>query len=165
MRRVTLFTAACLVLGTGLMIAHPHFSKTVTADLQGTVLKLSSTTYPYNEERLAQVQPGFVLHCGRASLTVEGNLTSGGQAIPPGEYAVRARAKSLDDWELLLIPSGDAQNVDLSRAIRLESTTLKGLPEVYHLDLDLYSGHGSTDGKMILAVAFGERRVEGVLGL
>ena len=37
------------------------------------------------------------------------------------------------------------------------------VPGAHHLDLNLYSGHGPTDGKLIISVAFGERKVEGVL--
>ena len=163
MRRV--ICTACLMLISGLLIAHPHFTKTVTAELEGAALELRYTTYPYNEDRLSAVQEGFVFHCGRATLTVEGEVSAGGRAIPAGEYAVRAQAKSLDDWTLMLIPGADAQGSDLSNAIRLESTTSKGLPAAHHLDLDLYSGHGATEGKMILSVSFGQRKVEGVLDL
>ncbi len=162
-RAMVLFAA---VLICGAVLAHPHFSKTVTAQLGDNELKLNFTTYPYNAEHLSEVTDGFVFHCGRAVLDVKGNFNSGTAAIPAGSYLVRARARNLDDWKLFLVPSdaaGNGSNLDLSKGIELETHTLTGLPTEHHLDLDLYSGHGETDGKMILGVAFGERKLEGTL--
>jgi hypothetical protein len=42
---------------------------------------------------------------------------------------------------------------------------MKGQHSAHHLNLDLTSGHGNTDGKLILSVAFGPRTVEGILSL
>jgi hypothetical protein len=163
-KRTLVLLAAIIVCGA--VVAHPHFSKTVTAELSGNELKLNFTTYPYSAEHLAEVADGFVFHCGRAVLDVKGAFSSGTAAIPAGSYLVRARARSVDDWTLFLVPAaaaGAGSNVDLSKGIELDTTTLTGLPTVHHLDLDLYSGHGETDGKLILAVAFGERKLEGTL--
>ena len=163
-KRTLVLLAAIIVCSA--VVAHPHFSKTVTAQLGANELKLSFTTYPYSAEHLAEVGDGFVFHCGRAVLDVKGDFSSGTVAIPAGSYLVRARARNVDDWTLFLIPAdaaGDGSNADLSRGIELETATLTGLPTVHHLDLDLYSGHGETDGKVILAVAFGERKLEGSL--
>ena len=163
-KKTVLLPAAIIVCGV--LWAHPHFSKTVTAQLGDNELKLGFTTYPYNPEHLSEVVDGFIFHCGRATLDVKGNFTSGASQISTGSYLVRARARTVDDWTLFLIPSdtaGAGGSVDLSKGIELETTTLTGLPTVHHLDLDLYSGHAETDGKMILAVAFGERKLEGIL--
>jgi len=167
MKKQLLSVVLVLLLG-GLLIAHPHFSKTVTADLDGRVLKLHYTTYPYSESHLAEVTPGFVFHCGRATLNIEGAVGSAGQPIPPGEYLVRAIAKSVDDWNLVLVPASTAPTsspIAVAQGITLPTTTTTGLPVSHHLDLDLYSGHDATDGKLIVSVSFGERRVEGVLDL
>ena len=149
-----------------LLMAHPHFSKTVSGKLEGNELTLKFMTYPYSDEHLAKVEKGFVFHCGRATLTLTGDARSGGQAISAGEYLVRAQANSVDDWTLILVPESAAENTsgaDVSGGIKLETATLTGLPSSHHLDLNLYSGHGSTDGNLIVSVAFGERKVEGVL--
>jgi len=163
-KRAILVFAAVLVCGA--VLAHPHFSKTVSAELGDNELKLNFTTYPYNADHLSEVTDGFVFHCGRAVLDVKGNFNSGSRAIPAGSYLVRARARNLDDWTLFLVPAdtaGNGNSVDLSKGIELKTRTLTGLPTVHHLDLDLYSGHDETDGKMILGVAFGERKLEGTL--
>jgi hypothetical protein len=81
---------------------------------------------------------------------------------------LRAQAKSLDDWTLVLVPAAGTENsynVDVSNGIRLESSTLTGLSSSHHLALDLNSGHGETDGMIILSVAYGERRIEAALGV
>ena len=163
-QRILTLVIFCVL--ASLLVAHPHFSKTVTGDLEGNKLTLKFTTFPYSEEHLGKVEKGFVFHCGRAALTLTGVAKSGGQPILAGEYLVRAEANSLDDWTLILVPSAGVENgysVDVSGGIKLESATLTGLPSSHHLDLNLYSGHGPTDGKLIVSVAFGEHKVEGVL--
>jgi hypothetical protein len=164
MKRVLLLVVV-IFLSASFPLAHPHFTKTVSGELQGNQLTLRFTTYPYNEEHLAQVEKGFIFHCGRATLTLAGNVKSGGRTIDAGEYLVRAQANSVDSWTLILVPKSPvgSANLDVSSGIKLQTTTLTGLPSSHHLDLNLYSGHGSTDGKLIVSVAFGERKVEGVL--
>jgi len=165
-KKVLALLSACLAVS--LVIAHPHFSKTVTADMKGTTITLNFTTYPYNEAHLSQVQQGFVFHCGRAKVRLTADAMSGSETIPAGDYVLRAQAESVDDWTLILVPAGQTENsygVDLSSGIRLASSTLTDQPSVHHLALDLNSGHGDTDGKMVLSVAYGERRIEAVLDL
>ena len=165
-RSVSLLLTALLFLGFAL--AHPHFKKSVSADMGGKSVTLQFTTYPYNSAHLAQVDSGFVFHCGRATLNLTADVSSGGQTIPAGDYLLRALAKSLDDWTLLLVPAGETENsydVNVSDSIRLKSTTLTGQPSSYHLALDLNSGHGETEGMLILSVTYGERRIEAPLGV
>lgn len=167
MKRISMLVLVILFL-SGTVTAHPHFKKTVSADMRGKIITLNFTTYPFNEAHLSQVDEGFVFHCGRATLTLTEDVTSGALAVPAGEYLVRAVAKSLDDWTLVLVPAeepGDSSDLDLSKVIRLESSTLTDQPISHHLALDLNSGHGETDAMMILSVSFGDRRIEGVLGL
>ena len=166
MRKAVPIVVAVLLAAT--LIAHPHFTKTVAAKTPEGEISLSFMTYPYSDDHLAQVSEGFVFHCGRAKLTSTAALSAAGQPIPAGDYLVRAVANSVDDWTLILIPAEGMENsnsADLSKGMRLSSRTQTGLPSSHHLDVDLYSGHDETDGKLILAVSFGERRVEGVLEL
>ncbi|MGW8181969.1 MAG: hypothetical protein ACWGQW_24845, partial [bacterium] len=143
-----------------LVMGHPHFRKTVNADMRGKEITLTFTTYPFNEAHLSQVQEGFVFHCGTASLTFSADASSGPQAIPAGEYFLRARATTLDNWTLILVPAAGVENsyeLDVSNGIRLECSTLTGQPLSHHLALDLNSGHGDSDGKMVLSVSYGSR--------
>jgi hypothetical protein len=165
-RIVFILPVAFMFLGSSL--AHPHFKKSVSADMKGKAIRLEFTTYPYNEAHLSQVQSGFVFHCGRATLTTTADASCGGQTIPAGRYILRAQAKSIDDWTLVLLPAEETENsynVDISSGIRLKSSTLTGQPSSHHLALDLNSGHGQTDGMLILSVAYGQRRIEAALGV
>jgi hypothetical protein len=157
-----------LCILAGLTLSHPHLRKTVGATAQGVQLKLSYFTLPYNPEHMSEVTEGFVFHCGRATLDVSGEVESEGVKLTTGQYLVRAKASSADEWTLLLIPkaqAGSGGQQDLSQAISLKSRSLAGQSEAHHLNLDLTGGHGSTDGKLILSVTFGPRTVEGVLSL
>ena len=159
---------ALLCFLAGLILPHPHIRKTVGASAQGVQLKLSYFTLPYNAEHMADVEEGFVFHCGRATLEISGEIESSGVKVSTGQYDVRAKALTADEWTLLLIPKapeGSEGQQEPGREISLESRSMKGQHSAHHLNLDLTSGHGSTDGKLILSVAFGPRTVEGVLTL
>jgi hypothetical protein len=155
---------ALLCFLAGLILAHPHIRKTVGASAQGVQLKLSYFTLPYNAEHMADVEEGFVFHCGRATLEISGEIESSGVKVSTGQYDVRAKALTADEWTLLLIPKAP-DGSEGQQEISLESRSMKGQHPAHHLNLDLTSGHGSTDGKLILSVAFGPRTVEGILSL
>ncbi len=59
MRRAHFLCLACLMPVTGLLAAHSHSGKTVTAELDGTVLKLHFANDPCNDSRLAEVNEEF----------------------------------------------------------------------------------------------------------
>ena len=167
MRKLGLSVALLFTL-SALVLSHPHIRKTVGASAEGVQLKLSYFTLPYNAEHMAGVKEGFVFHCGRATLEISGAVESAGMKVSTGQYDLRAKAVTADEWTLLLIPkapegSGDPQ--DSSREIPLKSRSAKGQLQAHHLNLDLISGHGDTHGKLILSVAFGPRTVEGILSL
>jgi len=155
---------SCVVLLiAGSLLSHPHFRKLVIASMKGLDFKLQYVTLPYNESRLKEVTSGFVFQCGRAKLTVEGETTSGDTKIAAGTYLLRAQAKSVDDWTLFLIPegaAGDPAKPDLSKGMSLSTKVYTNQADVAHLDLDLTGGHGPTEGKVLLSVAFGSRRLE-----
>ena len=157
-------SVALLCFLAGLILAHPHIRKTVGASAQGVQLKLSYFTLPYNAEHMADVEEGFVFHCGRATLEISGEIEISGVKVSTGQYDVRAKALTADEWTLLLVPKVP-EGSQAQPEISLESRSMKGQHPAHHLNLDLTSGHGSTDGKLILSVAFGPRTVEGVLTL
>jgi hypothetical protein len=173
MKRVVL-GALFLVLACGIIIAHPHFAKTIMAKLQnGPEFKLEHITLPYNESHLKEVKDGFLFHCGRAKLNINKEVQSGKTKIPAGNYALRAKAKTADDWTLVLIPESampaTGQQPDMAKmmasALPLESKTITGHSNMDHLELNIMPGHGATDGKIVLSVGFGTRVVEGVLSV
>ena len=142
----------------GILLAHPHFQKTVKAETQSKQVEVTYNTYPYHEAHLADVKDGFVFHCGRGKLNVSGGSVG---SMAAGTYSIRAQASSLDQWTLYLLPDGSD---DLSQGIKLETETLTGQPVAHHLSLDLSSGHDSTDGQLVLSVAFGPRTLSAGLG-
>lgn len=169
MKKRMLFTASIVTLvAVASVVGHPHFRKTVSASVKGLDLKVQYSTVPYNPVHLKDVKDGFLFHCGRAKVTVEGEMSSGGQKISAGSYLLRAQAKSVDDWTFYLIPeasAGDPNKPDVSKGIALETQSLTGQPNIAHLDVNLTGGHGPTDGKLVLSVAFGPRRIEGIITL
>ncbi len=156
-----------LVLAVSLPLgSHPHFRKTVTARLPGMEIKIDYVTYPWNPAHLAEVKEGFVFHCGNANVDLNAPVKLGAREIPAGKYLLRARAKDLDHWTLLLVPVPAVKDTppDLTKAIELETRTLTGRPAQEHLYIDLQPGHGETDGKGVIVLAWGDRQLEGILG-
>lgn len=150
------------------MLAHPHFNKTVTAAVKGLELKLTYFTLPYNAKHLEGIKEGFVFHCGRAKLNIAGEMTVGSAKLAAGTYLLRAKAKSADEWTLVLIPeaqAGDPQKPDISKGIALETRSYTKQTDLHHLDLNLTGGHAATDGKLLVIVAFGPRRIEAAITL
>jgi hypothetical protein len=69
---------------------------------------------------------------------------------------------------VVLIPeaeAGSTQNPDISKGIALETRSFTKQPELHHLELNLTGGHGPTDGKLLVTVAFGSRRIEAAINL
>lgn len=168
MRRFCRFTLIQLLLPLVVSLplgAHPHFRKTVTAKLPGLEITIEYVTYPWNPSHLAEVKEGFVFHCGGANLKLSAPAKLGSREIAAGKYLLRARAKDLDHWTFLLVPVPAERDTqpDLTKAIELETRTLTGRPAQEHLYLDLQPGHGETDGKGVLVLAWGDRQLEGIL--
>jgi len=167
-KRTVLAVSLLLVCLAVTMLAHPHFNKTVTAAVKGLELKLTYFTLPYNAKHLEGIKEGFVFHCGRAKLNIAGEMTVESTKVAAGSYLLRAKAKSADEWSLVLIPeaqAGDPQNPDMTKGIALETKSFANQPEIHHLDLNLMGGQGETDGKLLLAVSFGSRKIEAAITL
>lgn len=159
---------AIVLLGAGFVSGHPHFSKTLSAKTQTHDVELSYFTLPYNEANLSQVNEGFVFITGGAQLNIKkGSLTNNGHTFGPGEYLIRARANSLDNWDLIMVAKADAgeQGGDMSKAVKLSTETMTDAAEGSHLSLDITGGHGEDDGKMVLWVWFGPRVVATAFGM
>jgi hypothetical protein len=154
----------CVVAGA-MVMGHPHFVKTLEAKAQGApTLKLAYFTVPFNEANLSQVTQGFIFPTGGAAMTITGgSLKQGSQELGEGEWVLRARAKSLDDWDVLAIRKEDAGSnqgqPDTSKAIVLQAKTATGQSASDHLLLDIHGGHGETDGKTLFSIYFGPRTV------
>ena len=168
MKKKTVAASLALLCLAGTLVAHPHFNKTVTAAVKGLELKLTYFTLPYNAKHLEGIEEGFIFHCGRAKLSLAGEMNVGGTRLAPGNYLLRAKAKSVDEWTLVLIPeaqAGDPQKPDIGQGIPLETKSFTNQSELHHLDLNLTGGYDDTDGKLLVTVAFGSRRIEAAITL
>lgn len=162
-----LILSITLIFGlTSLISTHPHIRKNISVEAQGTELKLTYYTLPFNSEHIATMKEGFVFNCGKATLEVSKKFQIREIQVKPGQYMVRAKAKSNNEWTLLLVPQTQPNsNPNLDGAISMETNTFQERPKTHHLNLDLTSGHGKTDGHLILSITYGSQRVEGVLSL
>ncbi len=166
-RTAKLAAAAFLmvILWAAVAGSHPHFRKSLVARMPDLEVKLDYITYPWNAAHLAEVKPGFVFNCGNAVLELSKAVKPGSVEIPAGKYQMRARARDVDNWTLLLIPApagGNAQG-DISKAFELPTRTLTGRPVFEHLLLDICAGHGETNNKGLVLLAWGDRQLEAVL--
>ncbi len=166
-RRLKTVAAVVAVLAAlaALAGAHPHFRKTVVARMPDLEVKLDYTTYPWNPVHLAEVKDGFIFNCGNATVELSKAVKPGAVEIPAGKYLLRARAQTADSWTLILIPAPADRNTqpDMTKAVELQTRSLGGRPVVDHLLLDVSAGHGETNNKGLLVLAWGDRQLEGVL--
>ncbi len=163
--KITAATVVALAAFAALAGSHPHFRKTVVARMPDLEVKLDYTTYPWNPAHLAEVKDGFVFNCGNATVELSKAVKPGAVEIPAGKYQLRARAKTVDNWTLILIPAPPDRNTpaDMAKVLELETRTLGGRPVVDHLLLDISAGHGETNNKGLIVLAWGDRQLEGVL--
>jgi hypothetical protein len=155
-----------LTLGFAVVVvSHPHFRKTVIAKMPDLEVKLDYTTLPWNPAHTAEVKEGFIFSCGYATVELDKPAKHGAREIPAGKYQLRARAKDLDNWTFLLIPAPADRNAkpDMTKAVELTTRTLKDRPVHDHLTVDVSAGHGDTDNKAMLVLAWGDRQLEGIL--
>ena len=98
------------------------------------------------------------------SLKVSASLKAGSVSIPAGTYQVGAVKKG-DGWTMVLYPGevGNGEQPDLSRAIRLDSQFDASGDPVEHLVVDLGPGWGSSEGKAVVLMGFGNLWLDGVL--
>jgi hypothetical protein len=165
--RLKVFAAALALIAVSASIvsSHPHFRKSLVAKMPDLEVKLEYTTYPWNAAHLAEVKEGYVFNCGNATVELSKAVKPGAAEIAAGKYLLRARAKTVDNWTLLLIPAPPDRNTqpDMSRAVELQTRTLGNRPVFDHLLLDVSAGHGDTDNKGLIVLAWGDRQLEGVL--
>lgn len=162
MKRVLL---ACLVLLTAtVVVAHPHFQKTTSVNLGENKVSVSFFTVPANMSHLDGVADGDFVSPGQPRLEVAANLKAGSATIPAGTYQVGAVKKG-SGWTMVLYPGqvGRGEKPDLSKAITLDSQFNKSAEPVEHLVVDIGPGWGSSEGKAVLAIGFGNLWLDGVL--
>jgi hypothetical protein len=164
MKRMTFLTV--LVLGTTLVMAHPHFEKKVTALLPSDVeASVAYETLPANETHTNQAKIGSIIIPRRAAFILSGDINAGSVSLTAGDYTIGVIKNSADNWGMVLLSGrlsrGDTP--DLSNPIKLDShysTTKEGSA---HLRIDIVPGHGDFEGKPVLSIAFGSMILEAAL--
>src|SRR5205814_5026594 len=127
-------------------VAHPHFQKTVPAQLPGGVeATITYGTTPANEMRASEVKAGTFVTPRRPMLKLSGELKAGATTLPAGEYTIGVIKNSETDWTMALypgrLPMGGAAP-DASKAIKLESTYSGTAGKADHMLIDITPGSG-----------------------
>jgi len=160
-------SAAIVLLGAAVVMAHPHFNKTVTAKLpSGVDATMAYNTTPANEIHAAKAAVGAFVTPRRPTLKLSGEIKAGAVTVPAGDYTIGVIKNSETDWTMALYPGviprgGEA--VDAAKAIKLESafSTAQGTAE--HMLVDISPGDGKFAGRAVLTLHFGHLFLAGAL--
>ncbi|MDA2934706.1 hypothetical protein MYX82_10245 [Acidobacteria bacterium AH-259-D05] len=155
-----------VLLGATLLLAHPHFNKTVTAELPGGVEAIITyQTVPANEEHAQNAENGTFITPRSPLLKISGELQSGSVTIPAGELIIGVVKNSAEDWSLALYPGkiGRGETADSSKLIKLDSMFFRTTEPIEHLTIDITPGHGRLEGKAVLSINFGTLTLHGAL--
>jgi hypothetical protein len=140
------------------LIAHPHFRKTLTVQLpSGAEAVLSYQTTPANLALANEAQTGVLIVPRRPTLTLSADLTAGGLTIAAGEYTIGVIKNSESDWTMALYPGsqGRRETPDMSKVIRLDSEFSDSQGTANHMLIDINAGEGKFEGKAVLTIHFG----------
>jgi hypothetical protein len=147
-------------------LAHPHFTKTVTASLPGGVeATVSYRTTPSNEIHAQNAKVGEFVSPRAPVLKLSAELKTEKQTLAAGEYTIGVIKLAEKDWALALYPGRlqRGEKPETAKAIKLDSqfATDKGTAE--HMLVDITPGHGKFEGKAVLTLHFGSLFLAGVL--
>ena len=159
--------AAATLLAATLILAHPHFKKTVGVQLPGGVeATIQYTTIPGNEARTRETAIGsFLTPPPRPILKLSGEIKAGSVTVPAGDYTIGAIKNSGNDWTMGLYPGSlpRGQSADMSKVLKLESSYSESAGRAGHLLIDISPGEGDFEGRAILTMHFGSMFLSGAL--
>lgn len=148
--------------------AHPHFNKTLTADLPGGVqVVITYGTTPANETRATSAAVGVFTSPRNPRLKLSADLKAGEKVIAAaGEYTIGVIKNSETDWTMALYPGTIARGAaaDPTKVIKLESLFNSKIAPADHMLVDITPGHGKFEGKAVLTLHFGTLFLSGLLG-
>ena len=156
-RLVMLSALGLLVLGSTLVLAHPHFNKTVTVKLpSGVEATITYNTTPANETHAANTPVGSFVTPRRPQLKLSAEAKSGPVTIPAGAYVIGAIKNSADDWTMALYPADAPRGgaTDMSKMIKLESMYSAKAGKAEHMLIDITPGKGRFEGRAVLTLHF-----------
>ena len=164
-RRALPLAGCFVVLAAALVVAHPHFNKTVTVKLpSGAEATITYNTVPANEANADKAAVGSFVHVRQPRLKLSADVTAGGVTIPAGEYVIGAVKNGPKDWTMALHPGAIARGAqaDMSKLIKLDSMFSSG-GKADHMLIDITPGHGKFEGKAVLTLHFGTMFLAGAL--
>jgi len=148
--------------------AHPHFNKTITADLPGGVqAAITYNTTPANETRATSAPLGVFTSPRNPKLKLSADLKAGEKVLAPaGEYIIGVIKNSETDWTMALYNGVLARGAapDPTKIIKLESSFNAKIAPAEHMLIDITPGHGKFEGKAVLTLHFGTLFLSGLLG-
>lgn len=155
--------ALSVTLVAGLLMAHPHMSKTVSTKVNGVDVKLSFFTAPANESHLEGIEDG-AFNKAFASINFAADLTVGGHTFAAGDYHVGA-IKDGDNWVMALHEGrlGFQDAPDPAKVTKLESEFIKLPIREPHINFDIVPGGGDMEGRAVLTWTFGNLHLAGAI--
>ena len=148
--------------------AHPHFNKTITADLPGGVQAvITYNTTPSNETRATSAAVGVFTTPRAPKLKLSADLKAGEKVLlAAGEYVIGVIKNSETDWTMALYAGTLARGAapDPTKVIKLESVFDPKIAPANHMLIDITPGHGKFEGKAVLTLHFGTLFLSGLLG-
>lgn len=157
---------AVVMLTATVLVAHPHFQKTTTAQLSEDLeVSISFFTVPANMEHVAGIGNGEFVSPGLPKFKTGAAIMAGGANVPAGTYTVGVIKNGADDWTMALSPGelafGDSP--DMAKLIKLDSTYMMANDETGHLVVDVFPGAGKFEGKAVILLGFGKMWVQGLV--
>jgi hypothetical protein len=163
---ISLCAMCAMLLAATLIMAHPHFNKTVIVKLPGGVeATITYNTTPANEANAVKAAVGAFVTPRQPKLKLSADLKAGAVTIPAGEYIIGVIKNAEDDWTLALYSGTIARGTppDMAKVIKLESMFAKGAGAAPHMLIDISPGAGKFEGKAVLTLHFGTLFLAGVL--
>lgn len=147
--------------------AHPHFNKTITADLPGGVqAAVTYNTTPANETRATDAPVGVFTTPRAPKLKLSADLKVGDKVVlAAGEYVIGVIKVSATDWTMALYNGTIARGAapDPAKVVKLESIFDAKVAPADHMLIDITPGHGKFEGKAVLTLHFGSLFLSGLL--
>lgn len=166
-RQVTIsFTLCAVLLAATLVIAHPHFNKTVTVKLPGGAeATITYNTTPANEANAAKQAVGAFVTPRQPKLKLSAEVKAGEVTIPAGDYVIGCIKNSEKDWTMALYPGVIARGTqpDMTKVIKLESMFSTAAGVAPHMLIDISPGAGKFEGKAVLTMHFGSLFLAGAI--
>lgn len=167
-RRMRIMLGVFLSTITTVAIAHPHFNKTITADLpDGVQASITYNTTPANETRATEAPLGVFTTPRGPRLKLTADLKSGEKVlVPAGDYIIGVIKRSETNWAMALHQGSIARGAapDPAKVITLESIFDPKIAPADHMLIDITPGHGKFEGKAVLTLHFGTLFLSGLLG-